>query len=106
MTEQENKTERRHFTTEQKFKIVKEQLTTKTSVTDICKKYDVLPNAFYRWLEDFFAGAKDGLERKKNGPTKAELRKIEELETKTRRQMEVIAEITSENIDFKKKFGM
>lgn len=35
---------RRKLTPDQKFKIVKEQMTTKTSVSDICKKYDIVPS--------------------------------------------------------------
>lgn len=39
--EQDQGKARRHYTPDQKFKIVKEQMTTKTSVSEICKKYDI-----------------------------------------------------------------
>jgi transposase-like protein len=44
---------RRQFSAEQKFKIIKEQMTIKTSVSEICKKYDIAASAFYRWQEHF-----------------------------------------------------
>jgi transposase-like protein len=45
MEQTQDKT-RRQFAPEQKFKIVKEQMTTKTSVTEICKKYDINASKF------------------------------------------------------------
>jgi transposase-like protein len=55
---------RRNYTPEQKYKIVKEQLTTKTGIAEITKKYGISSSNFYRWQEEFFNGA---LERLKNG---------------------------------------
>lgn len=98
--------QRRKFTSEQKFKIVKEALTTDSKIADVCKKYGVAVSQFYRWQEAFFQGALDGLDRKKSGPVStAEQRKIEQLETDNRRMKDVIAEIASENITIKKRIG-
>lgn len=94
------------YSSEQKFKIIKEQLTTDISVTDICKKYEISPTNFYKWQRQFFESAKEGFDRKKDGLTKAELRKIAELENDNSRMKDVIAEITAENIIFKKKSGL
>lgn len=97
---------RRTFTPEQKFKIVKEALTTDTTIADVCKKYDVVVSQFYRWQDAFFEGALSGLERKKNGPTStAEQRKIDQLENDNRRMKDVIAEIAAENVTIKKRIG-
>jgi len=100
------KDQRRHFTPEQKFKIVKEALTTDTTIADLCKKHDLVVSQFYRWQDDFFEGALTGLERKKSGPT-ANLaqRKIDQLEKDNLRMKDVIAEIASENITIKKRLG-
>ena len=46
--------ERNHCTPEQKYKIVKEALTTNTPVSEICKKYGVSSSNFYKWQELFF----------------------------------------------------
>ena len=98
--------QRRALTAEQKFKVVKEALTTDTSIADICKKYGVAVSQFYRWQEAFFEGALSGLERKRSGPVSTvEQRKIEQLESDNRRMKDVIAEITSENITIKKRIG-
>lgn len=96
---------RRQFTAEQKFKIIKEQMTTKSSVSEICKKYDIGASAFYRWQEQFLSGALDAFKQSKSGPSRAELRKIEELEKSSSRMKSVIAEIIAENIELKKNFG-
>lgn len=103
MAEEQNGS-RKRYSAEDKFKIVKEQLTTKTSVSDICKKYGISPGNFYNWQESFFAGAMAGFE-KKRGPqagSKTDQR-VEELERDNNRMKEVIAEITAENVAFKKK---
>ena len=98
--------QRRTFTAEQKFKIVKEALTTDTTLADVCKKYDVVVSQFYRWQDAFFEGALNGLERKKSGPVlTSEQRKVQQLEKDNQRMKEVIAEIVSENITIKKRIG-
>jgi transposase-like protein len=97
---------RRRFTGEEKFKIVKEQITTKTSVSEICKKYGIYPSQFYGWLEQFFEGAQAGFDKKSKsdgGLTAVEQRKLQELESDNGRMKDVIAEITAENIAYKKK---
>lgn len=98
--------QRRRFTAEQKFKIVKEALTTDTTIADVCKKHGVVASQFYRWQDTFFEGALNGLERKKSGPVLSlEKRQINQLENDNRRMKDVIAEITSENITIKKRIG-
>ena len=104
MTEEQNSNRKRH-TPEEKFKIVKEQLTTKTSVSEICKKYGISPGNFYNWQESFFAGALAGFD-KKRGPQPTTAKndaKVEQLEGEVHRMKDVIAEITAENVAFKKK---
>ena len=96
---------RKRYSPEEKFKIVKEQLTTKTSVSEICKKYGISPGNFYSWQENFFAGAMAGFD-KKRGPQHSSAKndvKVEQLEGEVNRMKDVIAEITAENVAFKKK---
>jgi transposase len=97
--------ERRVFTAEQKVKIVKEALTTDIGVSGVCRRYGISSGLFYKWQEKFFAGALSGFQDSKNGPSSAELRKIESQARELDRMRSVIAEITAENIDFKKKLG-
>lgn len=103
--EQNQDTQRRKLTPDQKFKIIKEQMTTKTSVSDICKKYDIVPSLFYKWQEKFLSGALEGFKKSDDGPTKAELRKIEELEKKNIRMQAIITDLAGENVELKKSLG-
>lgn len=97
--------ERNHYTPEQKYKIVKEALTTNTPVSEICKKYQISSSNFYKWQDQFFKGAIEGLSHKNGVISSSEQRRIETLEKENSRMKDVIAEITSENIEFKKKLG-
>lgn len=97
---------RRRYSGEEKFKIVKEQITTKTAVSEICRKYGIYPGQFYQWQERFFQGAMAGFDKKTKqdgGLSLAEQRKLLELERDNDRMKDVIAEITAENIAYKKK---
>lgn len=105
MSDQINDKPRKYLTPDQKFKIVKEQMMTKTSVVEICKKYDIVPSAYYRYQEQFLKGALEAFKTPKDGPTKAELRKIELLEKDNGRMKNVISEIVFENVDLKKRYG-
>lgn len=96
---------RRKFTPDQKFKIIKEQMTTRTSVSDICKRYDISAGNFYKWQEKFLKAALEGFKKSEAGPTKAELRKIEQQAQKITRLQEAITEIVQENIELKKSLG-
>ena len=95
-------TPRKNYSPDQKFKIVKEQMTTKMSVTEICKKYDLSPTNFYKWQNQFLKSALEGFKTTQVGPTKAELRKIADQEEKINKMQSAITEIVQENIELKK----
>lgn len=103
--EQVQDKQRRKFSPDQKFKIIKEQMTTKTSITEICKKYDISAGNFYKWQEKFLKGALENFKKSDDGPTKAELRKIEEQDRKIQKMQSAITEIVQENIELKKNLG-
>lgn len=96
---------RKRFSSEEKFKIVKEHLTTRTPISELAKKYGMTPQSFYGWQEQFFDAALAGFD-KKRGP-KEQInkndRRVEELEADNIRMRDVIAEISAENVAFKKK---
>ena len=96
---------RRKFTPEQKAKIVKEALLTDLGVSGVCRKYGISSSIFYKWQDRFFEGAVEGLRRPAKGVGSAEQRKIEQQAKEIDKMKSVIAEITSENISFKKNFG-
>lgn len=103
---EDNNKGRKSYSADMKYKIVKEALTSKQQISEICRKYDIPTSVFYRWQEHFLEGAKEALENGKTGPSVSELRKISNLEQENLKLKNVIAEITSENIDFKKKFSV
>lgn len=93
----------KNYTAQQKFQIVKEGLTTDTSVSELCKKYSIHPNNFYNWQKIFFESALEGFNTKKGRPNTQQEYRVIELEKSNLRMKDVIAEITAENIDLKKK---
>jgi transposase-like protein len=96
---------RRLYTPDQKFKIVKEHLTTKSGVTETCKKHGISSANFYRWLEEFYLGAQERLKNGKQVAASAELRRIEELTRQNDRFKTVIAEMSHEVVSLKKTLG-
>lgn len=96
---------RRFYTPEQKFKIIKDHLTTKSGVTETCKRHGLSSANFYRWLEDFYLGAQERLKNGRAEPKASELRKIEELTRQNDRFKTVIAEMSHEVVTLKKTLG-
>ena len=99
---------RRYLTAKEKFAIVKEQLTTKVGVTEICKKYAIVVSQYYRWQEQFFEGALQGLETsKRNGAEAIQVvKQIEDQKREIERMREVVLEIAAENVQLKKSPGV
>ena len=94
---------RKRYTPEQKVLILREHLKNKVPVSEVCKKYGINPNLFYRWEKQFFEG---GIEifkqtKKNNSKDAKEL----QLSAKITSLQEVISELTQENIVLKKKYN-
>lgn len=105
MSDEQTQPNRKRFSSEEKFKIVKEHLTTKTPISELCKKYGMTPPSFYVWQEQFFEAALSGFDRKR-GPKESTAKSEEReqaLQLELNRMRDVIAEITAENVAFKKK---
>lgn len=91
---------RRKFTARQRVQIVLEGLQGDTSVAEVCRRHEISSTLYYRWRDQLFENADRLFEKK--GKRSEEL---EDLESENRRLKEVIAEITSENLDLKKTPG-
>lgn len=91
---------RRKFTARQRVQIVLEGLQADTSVAEVCRRHQISTTVYYRWRDQLFENA-ERLFEKKGKRSEA----LEELEAENRRLKEVIAEITSENLDLKKTPG-
>jgi len=96
---------RRRFSSEKKVEILREHLKNKVPISELCQKYGLHPNLFYRWEKELFEGGVDifsGLCGKRNGKKPAVEQK---LKAKVQQMQEVIAWLTQENIELKKSTG-
>jgi len=100
--------QRRQFTSEQKAEAVKRHLVGKEPVSEVCKRFGIAPNVFYRWQQDLFTHASLAFESKKRGartkPREAKLEsRVQLLEQKLSQKDNVIAEVAEECVKLKKK---
>jgi len=92
---------RRRFSPEQKVQIIREVLKNHIPVSEICQKYSISPNIYYRWEKEFFERGVDAFNNKGNSNSKTSS-KEKKLIDKIKRQQDVIAILTEENIALKK----
>jgi transposase-like protein len=94
---------RRRYSPEQKVKILREHFEKTVSVPDICDKYRIHPNQFYRWKKAFFEGAVETFSRKQSKTLSRD--KVTRLEERLKDRNEVIAELLQENLKLKNESG-
>jgi transposase-like protein len=94
---------RRRYSPEKKVNIIREHLEKNISIPDICEKYSIHPNQFYRWKKELFEGAVETFTRNKNN--KFRKGKVSKLEERLKERNEVIAELLQENIKLKNESG-
>lgn len=94
---------RRHFSAEEKVRILREHLLEQAPISDVCEKYQISPNQYYTWQRLFFENGEAAF---KNGrDKKQEARRIEELEAQLAHKDEVIAEVAEAFVQLKKQAG-
>jgi transposase len=93
---------RKNFPAEEKVAILKEHFEKQISVADLCEKYRLHPNQFYRWKKDLFENAADIFITKRGRKRKSQTL---DLEAKLKERNEVIAELLEENLKLKKFNG-
>lgn len=96
---------RRRFSPEQKVLILREHFKNKVGVAELCRKYDINPNLFYRWEKQTFEGwvsVLAGALRRSNGKVHTTEQR---LKAKIGKLEEVISWLTQENIELKKSNG-
>lgn len=96
---------RQRFSPEKKVAILREHLKNKVPISELCEKYGMHPNVFYRWEKELFEGGISvfsGLLRKRNGKGHIVEQKWQ---AKVRQLQEVIAWLSEENITLKKSVG-
>jgi transposase len=103
------KQERRHFTPEQKSKILREHHLDKVPVSDLCEKYKLQPSVFYGWQRALFERAPQVFVESRTTPAETVKRelggKVEQLEAKLAKKDGVIAELSEALVDLKKELG-
>ena len=97
---------RKQYPPEKKMEILREHLKNKVPVSELCEKYGIHPNIFYKWEKQFFEGGVGIFSQNnaQNGAVK-ESSMIKKLKEKVHRKEEVISWLTEENIKLKKTPG-
>ena len=96
---------RRQFTDEQKAEIILAHLIDKLPVSEVCGQYEIAPNMFYRWLAEFKSNASVAFRKPDVRKQKAERRIKEQLEAEIQKKDSIIAYVTTELMESKKKNG-
>lgn len=94
--------EHRRFTAEQKLEILRQAEQPGVTVSEVCRRNGLAPSVFYRWRAVAQNGSAVALKQDaKRTPRKEDLAARQEAEVARLRA--VIAEITAENLELKKK---
>jgi len=96
---------RRRFTAEQKAAIVRRYLVDRVSVADLAEESGIAPTQLYRWQQQVFSNLPSLFERRSDSAERRLEEEIERLRQALSRKDAVIAEVTGELIDAKKKSG-
>jgi transposase len=91
---------RRHFSAEEKIRIVLEGLRGEESIAELCRKEGIVQNLYYRWSKEFLEAGKKRLA----GDTAREATsdEVKQLRAEARQLKEALAEVTLENRLLKK----
>ena len=94
---------RRHFSAEDKIRIVLEGLRGEDSIAELCRKEGINQNLYYRWSKEFLEAGKNWLA----GDTAREATsdEVKELKAEARQLRETLAEVLIENRLLKKAFS-
>ena len=92
---------RRQWTPEQKLRIVLESMQSDQRVAQICRREGLSPNLIYKWRQQLM-GSAQAVFADKRGQRQREDPQIAKLAAENQRMKDVIAEITAENLVFKK----
>jgi transposase len=92
---------RRHWTPEEKLRLVVESLQSDQKVAELCRREGLSPTQIYEWRKQLMGSAKE-IFADKRGQRKGEDPRIGKLAADNQRMKDVIAEITAENLVLKK----
>jgi len=98
---------RRHFSPDEKVRLLRLHLLEGKAVSDICEAERIQPTLFYLWQKTFFEKGTAAFENGRSPSRVSSQRehKIAALEDKLRQKNEVIAEIMEDLVRTKKELG-
>jgi transposase len=97
---------RRHFSPEDKMKILRLHLLEGVPISEVCEKHQIIPTQFYQWQKTFFENGAAAFAKTSGPRVRSQTeQKVARLEEKLQRKDEVIAEIMAEHIQLKKELG-
>lgn len=99
-------TKRKHYTSEERTKILRDLIDNNQTISAVSEKYGVNPMNIFRWKKDLFESASDNqsTSRKQSDKRLSEAeRRIAELESLLAKREGLIAELVEDNIALKKK---
>lgn len=105
-----SKSQRRHFSAQEKVRILRLHLLEGKAVSDLCEEHGLNPSLFYQWQKAFFENGTRAFESSgrpgNHGSIEHKLQKqISALEARLQRKHEVLSELMEEHIRLKKDFG-
>ena len=95
---------RRRFTAEQKVRILREHLENRVTISELAEKYRIRPSVIRRWKKELFEGALDIFSGKHKNKRARDSKEVQ-LQQKITAMQEVITEITTENLQLRKKYS-
>jgi len=98
MSRNSKKSQRRRWPAAEKLKIVLAGLDPNTEISELCRREGINPTQYYNWRKQLLNSAGRVFDESDGKPS----REQERMESDLRRAKDVIAEITSENVDLKK----
>jgi len=96
---------RKHYSPEEKVRLLKEHLVNGTAVSQICDENKLQPTVFYRWQRQFFEQGAAAFKSDQDRERTRLKKKIASLEEKVAKKNEVLGELMEAHIDLKKSLG-
>lgn len=97
------KATRKHFTAEEKIRVVLEGLRGEIPVSELCHREGISPGIYYRWSKDFLEAGKNGLVR--NTSRNATDDQVKDLRQENDYLKKALAEMVLEVQRLKKSLG-
>jgi transposase-like protein len=98
--------ERRHWSAQEKVKLLRRHLIEKVPISKICEEARLSPGLYHRWQEQLFMNATLALaDRRGLVESSQDQQRIAKLEQKIKQKNEVLAELMEEHVALKKALG-